>query len=139
MGLQISSAPSVLPPTPLLESLCSVQWLAAYICICIGQALAKPLREQLYQAPVSKCFLASAIVSGFGVYMRWISRWGSLCMAFPSVSASHFVPIFPLDRRNSRLKFWRLVGGPIPQPGDGCLTSGYGLYRFSLPFVEYFS
>jgi hypothetical protein len=43
--------------------------LAAYIHICICQDLAKHLREQLYQAPVSKHFLASAIVSGFG--------WGS--------------------------------------------------------------
>jgi hypothetical protein len=34
---------------------------------CIGQALAQPLRRQLYQAPVSMHFLASAIVSGFGV------------------------------------------------------------------------
>jgi hypothetical protein len=31
-----------------------------------GQALAEPLRRQLYQAPFSKHFLASAIVSGFG-------------------------------------------------------------------------
>jgi hypothetical protein len=38
--------------------------------------------------------------------MRWIPRWGSLCMVFPSVSASHFVSVtpsmgvsFPLLRR----------------------------------------
>jgi hypothetical protein len=30
------------------------------------------------------------------------------------------------------------VSGPIHQPG-ACLTSGYGLYRFFLPFVGYFS
>ena len=30
------------------------------------QALAQPLRRQLYQAPVSKHFLAFTIVSGFG-------------------------------------------------------------------------
>jgi hypothetical protein len=41
-----------------------------YICICIDLALAEPLRGQLYWAPVSKHFLASAIVSGFGV-----SKW----------------------------------------------------------------
>jgi hypothetical protein len=58
------SAPSVLPLTPPLGSLCSVWWLAASICICIGQDLAEPLRRKLYQAPVSKHFLASAIVSG---------------------------------------------------------------------------
>ena len=33
-----------------------------YIC----QALAEPLRRQLYQALVSKHFLASTILSGFG-------------------------------------------------------------------------
>jgi hypothetical protein len=37
------------------------------ICLCICQALAEPLRRQLYQAPVSMHFLASTIVSGFGV------------------------------------------------------------------------
>ena len=49
--------------------------------------------------------------------MGWIPRWGSLWMAFPSVSAPLFVPVFPLDRSNSGLKFWRWVGGPIPQLG----------------------
>ena len=38
-------------------------------------------------------------------------------MVFPSVSAQHFVPVFPLERSNSGLKFWRCVGGPIPQLG----------------------
>jgi hypothetical protein len=78
-----------------------------YICICIGQDLAEPLRRQLYQAPVSKHFLASAIVFGFGV-SRWdVPRWGTLWMDFPLVSAPLFVPAFPFDRRNSRLIFLR--------------------------------
>ena len=64
MGLQTPSALSVLLLTPSLGSLCSVLWLAASICICIGQDLAEPLRRQLYQDPVSKQFLASAIVLG---------------------------------------------------------------------------
>ena len=66
MGLQSPSAPSAFSLTPPLESPCSVQWLAASICICIGQALAEPLRKQLYQAPDSKHFVAPAIVSVFG-------------------------------------------------------------------------
>jgi hypothetical protein len=66
-GLQTHSAPSVLALTTPLGTPCSVQWLAACLLSCIGQALAKPLRGQLYQAPVSKRFLASVIVSGFGV------------------------------------------------------------------------
>jgi hypothetical protein len=56
MGLQTSSAPSVLSLTPPLGTPCSVQWLAVSICLCICQTLAKPLRRQLYQAPVSMHF-----------------------------------------------------------------------------------
>jgi hypothetical protein len=37
--------------------------VSIHFCIC--QALAEPLRRQLYQAPVSKLLLASAIVYGF--------------------------------------------------------------------------
>jgi hypothetical protein len=40
--------------------------LAESIHLCICQALAEPLRRQLYQVPVSKHLLASTIVSGFG-------------------------------------------------------------------------
>jgi hypothetical protein len=29
------------------------------------------------------------------LHMGWIPRWGSLWMAFPSVSAPHFVSVFP--------------------------------------------
>ena len=44
MGLQTTSAPSVLPLT-LLGSPGLVQWLAVSIFICIGQVLAEPLRR----------------------------------------------------------------------------------------------
>jgi hypothetical protein len=44
--------------------------LATNFHIFVGQALAEPLRVHLYQAPVSKLFLASATVSGFGV-CKW--------------------------------------------------------------------
>jgi hypothetical protein len=37
--------------------------MAVGIHFCICQALAKPLRRQLYQAPVSNLLLASKIVS----------------------------------------------------------------------------
>nr|AAQ96214.1 LRRGT00001 [Rattus norvegicus]AAS66205.1 LRRG00114 [Rattus norvegicus] len=57
-------------------SLLSVQWLAASIQLCVCQALAEPLRRQLYQAPVSMHFLASAIESGFGVRI-WDGSPGS--------------------------------------------------------------
>jgi hypothetical protein len=138
MGLQTPSAPSVFSLTPLLGSPCSTQWTIGSICLCICQALAEPLRRQLYQAPVSKHFLAFTIVTGFGgwLYMGWIPRWGSLWMAFPSVSAWLFVPVFPLD--NSGLKFLRMVGGLHPKTGVGArkcypkwgnpVTKEHGIY-----------
>ena len=68
MGLQSPSAPSVLPLALPFGCPGSVQWLAVSICICIGQVLIETLKKQPYQSPVSKNFLASAIVSEFGVY-----------------------------------------------------------------------
>lgn len=67
MELQFPSASSVLPLTLLLESLGSIQWLAVNIWIYTVQVLVEPLREQPYQSPVSKYFLASATVWWFGV------------------------------------------------------------------------
>jgi hypothetical protein len=66
MGLQTLSALLVLSLTPPLGTLYSVQWLTVSICLCICQALAEPLRRQLYQAPVNMDFLPSTIVSTFG-------------------------------------------------------------------------
>ena len=70
--------------------------------------------------------------------MGWIPRWGNLWMAFPSVSASLFVPIFPLDSSNSRLKILRWMGEPISQP-----RAMPNLWIWSLQvlflFVGYFS
>jgi hypothetical protein len=84
MGLQTPSTPSVLSLTSLLGTLCSVQWLAASIHLCICKALAGPLRRQPYQAPVSKHFLASTIVSCFGdCIWNGFPGWDSLRMAFP--------------------------------------------------------
>ena len=65
LGLQTPSVPWVLSQTPLMGTLCSVQWIAVSIHFCICQALAEPLRRQLYQASVSKLLLASTVVSGF--------------------------------------------------------------------------
>ena len=66
MGLQTPSAPWVLSLGPSLGTLCSIQWMIVSIHFCICQALAKALRRQLYQTPVSRLLLVSAIVSGFG-------------------------------------------------------------------------
>jgi hypothetical protein len=67
MRLHTSSASTVLALSCPLGSPCLVQCLTVYISICIGPDLAQPLVGQLYWAPVSKHFLASQIVSGFGV------------------------------------------------------------------------
>ena len=64
-GLQIPSAPSVLVLTSLLGSLRSVQCLDASSPVLVR--LWHSLSGQLYWDPVSKHFMASAIVSGFGV------------------------------------------------------------------------
>jgi hypothetical protein len=66
MGLQTPSAPWVLSLAPSLGTLCFIQWMNMSIHFCICQALAEPLRIQLYQAPVSKLLLASTLVSVFG-------------------------------------------------------------------------
>jgi hypothetical protein len=65
-GLQIPSAPWVLSLALSLATLCSFGRMTVNIHFCICQALAESLRRQLYQAPVRKILLASAIVSGFG-------------------------------------------------------------------------
>jgi hypothetical protein len=111
------SAPSVITLTSPLGSPHSVQWLAECIHICIGQALAEPLRGHLYQTFVSKYFLASAIVSGFGV-CRWDGPLGGAVSVwyFLLQSLLHSVSEFPLDRNNSGLIFLEWVGGPILQP-----------------------
>jgi hypothetical protein len=74
-----SFSPSLIP---LLETLCSFQWLAVIIHLCICQILAEPLRRQLYQAPVSKHFLASTMVSGFGNCM-WDGSPGGTVYGWP--------------------------------------------------------
>jgi hypothetical protein len=89
MGLQFLSAPSVLPLALPLESMGLARWLALSICICIGQALAEPLRGQPYQAPVSKCFLAPAIVSRSGV-CRWDGFLGGVVSGWPFLQNSRF-------------------------------------------------
>ena len=89
MRLQSPSASSFLSLTSPLGTLCSVQWLAESICLCICQALSEPLRRQPHQAPVSKHFLASTIVSGFGVYM-WDGYQSGAVSGWPFLQALIF-------------------------------------------------
>jgi hypothetical protein len=84
IGLQTPSAPLVLHLHPSLGSPCSVLWLDACICICVRQALAEPLKGQVYH---SKHFLASAIVSQFVV----CTLDGSLGGAVPGLPFHQFL------------------------------------------------
>ena len=131
MGLQISSAPSALPLTLPLGSLSLVWWLS--LCIHI-------LIDHFWQNLSGYSYTRLLSVSTVWIWcMRvgWIPMWSSVWMAFHSVHAQFFVHAFPFDRRLSGLIFFRWVGGTTPHRGT-CLSTGYGLYRFSFPFVVYF-
>ena len=116
MGLQTSSAPWVLSLAPPFGTLCSVQWMAVSAHFCICQALAEPLRRQLYQAPVSKHMLSSSIVSGFGGCIWYGSPGGavsrssrsfSLCSTLSLCNSFHefFVPHSKKERSIHTLVF----------------------------------
>jgi hypothetical protein len=108
MGLQTSSVFQLLQSFLSFlhwETPHSMQWLAASICFCICKALGGPLRRQLYQAPVSKHFLESTIVSEFGDCIwdespgRIVSGWSfSLCSAFVSIFPPMSI-LFPFLRK----------------------------------------
>jgi len=109
IGLQTPSATSVLSLTTPLGTQFLVQWLAASIHLCICQALAEPLRRQLYQAPVSMHFLASTIVTGFGDCL-WdgspggaVSEWSFFQSLFHSLSL-YFLPYFvPPSKKDCKM------------------------------------
>jgi hypothetical protein len=66
--------------------------VSIHLCIC--QALAEPLRRQLYQAPVSKILLASAIVSGFGGCLWDGSRGGAISEFWRSLFSDFHIHCF---------------------------------------------
>jgi hypothetical protein len=70
--------------------------------------LAELFRGHPYQSPDSKCFLASAIVSGFDVF-RWDESLGGEVSGWPCLQSLLllFTLAFSLDRNNSRLKILR--------------------------------
>jgi len=74
--LQGTSTPLILSLSSPKGTLFSVQWLAASISLGVFHDLEEPLRGQLYQAPVSMHFLASAMLFRFGdcMYVGWIPR-----------------------------------------------------------------
>jgi hypothetical protein len=94
-------------------TLCLVQWLAVSIHLCFCQALVEPLKQQLYQAPVSKHLLASTIVSGFGddiwdgspVGQSLDGLSSSLCSTLCLCDSSHEY-FAPLLRRTKVSTLW---------------------------------
>jgi hypothetical protein len=73
-------------------------------------------QRQLYQAPVTNSSWHKQYYLGLVSACGMDPQVNSLWMVFSSVSASLFVPVFPLDRNSSGLNFWWSVSGPIPQP-----------------------
>jgi hypothetical protein len=116
MGLQTPSALSVLPLTPPLGSLCSVQWLAASIQICIAYALAEPLRVQICQALVSKHFLASAIESGFSGCI-WDGSPGETVLEWPFHRCSTLCPCISFREEQFWVKSFEMSMWPHPSTG----------------------
>ena len=95
MGLQTPSAPWVLSLAPSLGTLYSAQWMAVRIHFCICQALAEPHRRHISGSCQQALVGIHNSIWVWWLYMRWISRWGSLWTIIPSVSVPHFVSVTP--------------------------------------------
>jgi len=122
LGLQTPSDPSVFSLTPPLKSSCSVIWLAAAILICISRALEEPLRRHSYLIPVSKHFLASAIVTGFdgsiwdgsqkaqSLYDLFFSPCSTPC---PCISSREYFVLLFKKEWSIHILFFLLLGEPF--------------------------
>ena len=71
-------------------------WLLASASLLVKCCQRLSMRQP-YQVPVSKCFLASAIVAVWCLQMGWIPRWGSFWMAFPLIFAPFFLSMDSLQ------------------------------------------
>jgi hypothetical protein len=91
--VQTPSAPGVFSLASPLGTLCSVKWITVNIHLSICQALDNPLRRHRYQSPVSKNFLASTIVFGFGNCI-WDGSPGGTVIGWPFLK--FLLYIFPL-------------------------------------------
>jgi hypothetical protein len=92
MGLQTPSAPWVLSLVPPMGTLCSVQWQAESIYHLTGTGRAS--QETAISGSCHQVLVG--IQNGVWIwwlYMRWIPRWVSFWMPFPSVSEPHFVSL----------------------------------------------
>ena len=88
-------SPRVLSLAYPLETLCSVQWLLRV------HTLYLTCTSRASQVTDISCYSQHVLVGidnsvwVLDVYGEWITRWGSLWMAFPSDFAAHFVSVFP--------------------------------------------
>jgi hypothetical protein len=103
--------------TSPLGSPCSVQWLATRIHIFIGQDLAEPLRRQLYWAPVSKHFLASAIVSGLVSACGMDPQAGQSLDGLSFSLCSTLCPCISFRQEQSLVKILEMGGWPHTSVG----------------------
>jgi hypothetical protein len=71
--------------------------------------------------------------------MGLIPMLGSLWMAFASVSAPLFILVLSFRQEQFWVNIFEKSGFALSLNQGPGLTSPYGLYRFSLPFVWYFS
>jgi hypothetical protein len=93
-------------PPQLLQSLLQLlHWgpwaqFDASICLCICQTLAEPVREQPYQASISRHYLASTIASWFGDCILngspggTVSGWPFLQSLLQTLSLNHLPWVF---------------------------------------------
>ena len=126
-GVATPLAPLVFTLTLPLVFPGSVQLLPVSISICLSQVLAEPLTGQLFQGPICKTILASAIVLGFGVWMKWMAQWGNIWMAFPLVSTPLFCPC--ISFRQEQFPAKKIWDGwvAISLNWEPCLSTGGGL------------
>jgi hypothetical protein len=134
------SAPSDLPLTPPLGFLYSVQWLAASstsVLVRIWQSLSGDSYIRLLSA--STYFLASATVSGFVSACGMDPQMGQFLEGFSFSFCFTLCPCISFRQEQFWVKILEIGEWTHPSTRAPCLTSGYGLNRFSLPFVGYFS
>jgi len=96
MGLQITSALSILSLIPPTGFWFLVQWFAVSIFLCIWHILAVSLRRDQYPVIVSLHFLTSSILNSFGVCTYMGYMWVRLWMAGPSVTLMNFASLSPV-------------------------------------------
>ena len=126
-----------IPRPPIVE----VNKTYKVVSNCICQALAEPLRRQLYQAPVSKHLLASTTVSGFGDCL-WdgspggaVSRWSFLQSLLQNLNTAISLFCLGVPRHSLFIPslFPPSLAPPLPASHHGHAQFG----SFQMPLTEF--